>query len=158
MKGLLLGVLASLGCTASARLSAQPLPDGLRALLRQLVVESLQDGGARPEMMFVAADSASAKLLRLADVPAAAAPGSGALLCPGSTEADGRPSAPPVGYVLQATLVTQPDTITRRLRVTKSCFYRYRGGGRHFAEGAAWDLRLEHEHWRVVAAFDLWET
>jgi hypothetical protein len=143
---------------ASVRPTAQPLPDGLRALLRQLVVESLQGGGARPEMIFVAADSASAKLLRLADVPAVVAPGPGPLLCPGSTEADGRPTAPPVGYVVQATLGTLADSMTRRLRVTKSCFYRYRGGGRPYAEGGAWDLRREDGRWRVVAAFDLGET
>jgi len=159
MKALLGGLLVSLGCAASARAAAaQSLPAGLSALVRQIVVNSLQEGGARNDMVFVAADSTTGELLRLADVPTVAAPPPGPLFCPGSTEADGRPTAPPVGYVVHATLVTQPDTTTRRFRVTKSCFYRYRGGGHRFAEGAAWDLRLEDGSLRVVAAFDRWIT
>ena len=138
-------------------MSAQPLPAGLSSEVRQLL-ESLQGGGVRAEMILIAADSASAELLRQADVPVTAAPAPAALLCPGSTEADGRPSAPPVGYVVQASLVLRPDGITRRFRVTKSCNFRFRGGGRGFAEGGAWDLRLDDGRWRVVAAFDRWIT
>jgi len=160
MKGLFLKLLVFMGCAASLRAvaAAQPTTDGLGALIRPLVVDSLQGGGARAEMVLVAADSASAALLRLADVPAVAAPGPKALVCPGSTEADGRPAAPPIGYVVQVALATGADTSTQRLRVTKSCGFRYRGRLRGFAEGATWELRREGGRWRVAAMFDRWIT
>jgi hypothetical protein len=159
MKGLFVGLLASFGCAASVRaIAAQPLPAGLAALVRQLVVNSLQGGGDRDEMVFVAADSASAELMRSADVPTVTPPGREMPLCPGSTEADGQLTVAPVGYVVRAMFVTEPDTTTRRLRVTKSCDFRYRGRVRRFGEGATWDLRLESGRWRVVAAFDRWIT
>jgi len=159
MKGLLVGLLASLGCAASVRaIAAQPLPVGLAALVRQLVVDSLPDGGARDEMILVAADSASAELMRSADVPTVAAPAREMPLCPGSTEADGQPTAPPVGYMVRAMFVTEPDTTTRHLRVTRSCDFRYRGRVRRFGEGATWNLRREDGRWRVVGVFDRWIT
>jgi len=158
MKGLFIGLLAYAGCATSARaVAAQPSPDGLGALVRQLV-ESLNVGGARDEMVLVAADSASAALLRLADVPAVAAPGPEALVCPGISEADGRSAAPPVGYVVRVELEIGADTTTRRLRVTNSCGFRYRGRLRHFAEGGDWELRHEGGRWRVAATLDLWST
>jgi hypothetical protein len=159
MKSLLLGLVAFVGYTASPlALAAQPTPDGLGALVRQLVVDSLRGGGARAEEVLVAADSASAALLRLADVPAAGAPLAPALVCPGSTEADGRPAPPPVGYLVQAALAVGTDTTVRQLRVTKSCRFRYRGRARNFAEGSAWELRREGGRWRVTATFDRWIT
>ena len=158
MKGLFLGLLAYAGCATSARaVAAQPSPDGLGALVRQQVA-FLHGGGARDEMVLVAADSASAALLRLADMPAMAPPGPEALVCPGSTEADGRSAAPPVGYVVRVELESGADTTARRLRITKSCGYRYRGRVRHFAEGGGWELRREGGRWRVAATFDLWVT
>jgi hypothetical protein len=157
MKSLLLGLVAFVGYTeAPLALAAQPIPDGLGALIRQLVVDSLRGSGARAEAVLVAADSANAALLRLADVPAAPRPP--ALVCPGSTEADGRPAPPPVGYLVQVALAVGADTTTRQLRVTKSCRFRYRGRVRGFAEGTAWELRRAGGRWRVTATFDRWET
>ena len=159
MKSLLLGLVAFVGYTAlPVALAAQPIPDGLGVLIRQLVVDSLQSGGARAEAVLAAADSASAALLRSADVPTAAAPQPSALVCPGSTEADGRPVPPPVGYRVQVALVVGTDTTVRQLQVTKSCRFRYRGRARGFAEGTTWELRLEGGRWRITAAFDRWIT
>lgn len=156
MKGLLLGLIALVGSVLSPlSLGAQEDADGLGALIRQLV-ESLQGGGARDGTLFVAADSASATLFRLAGIAAASRPST--LVCPGSTETDGRPSAPPVGYQVQVALAVGPDTTARQLRITKSCGFRYRGRVRGFAEGAAWELRREGGRWRVTAMFDLWTT
>ena len=158
MKSLLIGLAAFVGYTASPlALAAQPT-DTLGALLRHLVVDSLRGGGARAEAVLVAADSTSATLLRLADLPLAATPRPPALVCPGSTEADGRPAPPPVGYLVQVTFAVGTDTTVRQLRVTKSCRFRYRGRARGFAEGGAWELRREDGRWRVTAAFDRWIT
>ena len=55
-------------------------------------------------------------------------------------------------------LATGADTNTQRLRVTKSCGFRYRGRLRGFAEGATWELRREGGRWRVAAMFDRWIT
>lgn len=159
MNRLLLGALTFLGLGASLpALDAQPMPNGLGALVRELVVESLRHGGTRAGGLLVAADSASAAVLHLAAAPTESAPGPKALMCPASTEADGRPSPPPVGYVVQAVLTVATDSTTARLQVTKSCFFRYRGGGRRFGEGGTWELRREAGRWQVTASKDLWET
>lgn len=158
MRTLIFGLLAFAGLAPSVQdVAAQQTPDSLGALIRQLA-NSLRDGGARDGMVVVAADSASAALLRLADVPAVAAPGPAGLLCPASTGADGERDASPVGYRIQLALVPRVDTTTRELQITKSCGYRYRGSVRPFAEGGAWELRREGSHWRVTVTLSLWET
>ena len=158
MKTLIFGLLALVGLAAPMQnIDAQQSADSLGVLIRQLV-NSLRDGGARDGMVAVAADSASAALLRLADVPAVAAPGPERLLCPASTSADGERDASPVGYRIQLALVPRVDTTTRELQITKSCGYRYRGSVRPFAEGGAWELRREGSHWRVTVTLSLWET
>jgi hypothetical protein len=155
----LLGALSFLGFAASlSTLPAQVAPDGLAAVLREVVVNSLHGGGTRADALLVAGDSASAALLRFAGVPAQATPGSEALLCPSSTDADGRPAPPPVGYVLRATLTVDIDSSTAQLRVTKRCRFRYRGGGRGFGEGADWELRRETGRWRVIGTSNQWIT
>jgi hypothetical protein len=160
VKTFVVGLLAFMGCTLSARAAgAQPSPDALGALVRQLVVDSLRlGGGARGDLILVAADSASAVLLRMADVHTVAAPGPEGLTCPASTEADGRPSPAPVGYVMRVALATGADTSTRELRITKSCGFRYRGQHRGYAEGGAWELRSDGGRWHVTARLYLWET
>lgn len=157
MKALLLGLVTLVAHAASPfTLAAQKDADGLGALIRELVVNSLQGGGARAGALFVAADSASATLVRLADISLAPRPST--LVCPGSTEADGQPSPSPVGYVVQLALAVAPDTTARQLQITKSCGFHYRGRVRGFAEGGTWELRRERGRWRATAAFDLWTT
>ena len=160
MKRLFIGLLVFVGCAGSVQtVAAQATPDGLGALVRQLMVDSLQfGGGARVDMVLVAADSASTVLLRLADVRTVAAPAPQGLTCPASTEADGHRVAPPVGYVMQMTLATGADTTTRELRITKSCGFRYRGRYMPFAESGAWELRSDGGHWHVTATLYHWVT
>ena len=160
MKRLARGILAIVACGACARaLSTQSNTDGLRPLIRQLLIDSLRlGGGDRDDMLLVAADSASAALLRLANVPATAARGPQPLLCPASTESDGRRVASPVGYHIQIVLADSADANARELHITKSCSFRYRGQLRAYAEGGAWALRRESGRWRVAARLYLWET
>lgn len=159
MRWLFSGFLALMGCAASVPpIAAQSSSDGLGALVRELVVSLQGDGGVRVDMILVAADSASAAFLRLADLSAMPAPGPKPLLCPGSTEADGQHAAPPVGYAVQVTLTTTPDTATRELRITNSCSFRYRGSVRPFAEGGAWELRRDAGRWTVTASLYYWIT
>ena len=152
MRWLFSGLFALVGCASSTGVvAATSSSDGLGALLRQLVVDSLQrDGGARVDMILVAADSTSATLLRLADLPTVAAPAPKPLLCPGSTEADGLRAARPRGYVVQVTFTTLADTTTRELRISISCSFRYRGSVLPFAEAAAWQLQRDGGRRRVT--------
>jgi hypothetical protein len=159
MKRLFRGILIVGACALSARAVAAQTTEELGPLIRQLLFGSLLEGGGdRDDMVFTAADSASAALLRLAEVPATAPPGPKPLLCPASTEADGRLVSSPVGYRIGIVLVDTTDTTTRELRVTKSCSFRYRGQLRPYAEGGAWTLRREGGRWRVAARLYLWET
>jgi len=80
------------------------------------------------------------------------------LVCPASTEADGRPVGSPVGYVIKAALAAGADSTKRQLEITKSCSFRYRGRFGGFAEGGAWELRREGGLWRVSATLSLWIT
>ena len=159
MRRLISGLLVVLGCAVAVRgVAAQGTPDGLGALIRQLMFDTMRDGGARDDMVLVAADSASAVLLRLADVHPEAAPGPKGLACPASTEADGRNVPPPVGYVVEVAITSGADTTTRELRITKSCAMRYRGSYRGFAEGGAWALRRDGDHWVIKTTLYLWVT
>lgn len=161
MKGLYRGILVLVACSACARtLSTQSTTtEGIGPLIRQLLIDSLRlGGGDRDDMLLVAADSASAALLRLANVPATAAPGPKPLLCPGSTEPDGRRAASPMGYQIRIVLADSADTSARELRISKSCSYRYRGELRSYAQAGAWALRREAGRWRVAATLYLLET
>lgn len=146
-------------CGSCARaLSTQSTAEGIGPVIRQLLGDSLREGGGdRDDMVLVAADSASAALLRLAEVPTAP-PGPQPLLCPASTEADGRRVASPVGYHVQIELADSAATTARELRVTKSCSFRYRGQLRPYAEGGAWALRRDGGRWRVAATLYHWQT
>ena len=109
-------------------------------------------------MLLVPTDSASAALLRLANMPATAPPGPHPLLCPGGTEADGRRAASAVGYSIHIVLSDSANTTARQLRVMRGCSYRYRGQLLPFAEGAEWELRRDGGRWRVVATSYHWVT
>jgi len=109
MKGLFSALLALVGCGVAVRsVAAQQTSAGPGALVRQLVVESLQGGGSRADMVLVAADSASAILLRMADLHPVVTPDPKGLVCPASTEADGRPVGSPVGYGSRRRLPPEP--------------------------------------------------
>jgi len=162
MKATLLGLLVVAHVAAPSRpLDAQPaaarVPDGVGTLIRQLA-DSLRGGGVRAGMVLVAADSASATLLRLSGVQVAAAPGSAPLVCPSSTGADGRPVPPPVGYVVQVQLAPDADTAALQLRIAKRCEFRFRGRPRGFAQGGLWTLRRDGGRWHIAATLDEWIT
>ncbi len=93
--------------------------------------------------------AASAVLLSLARIAAIVAPGPADLLCPGSTEADGKPVRPPVGYVVRVVLSAGADSSARRIYVSKACKFRYHGGGRGFEETGTWELLLRDGHWLI---------
>jgi len=142
---------AVVGCVVSlpAAAAAQAEAAGLGAVVRQLVVESLTGGGRRADQVLVAADSGSAALLGLAGISAAAA-GPAGLVCPGSTEAAGRPAPTPVGYVVRVTFAAAADTAAREVHVGKSCEFRYRGRGHGFRETGTWELRRRGGGWYVA--------
>ena len=141
---------AVVGCVVGlpAATAAQPGGAGLGAVVRQLVVESLNGGGRRADQVLVAADSGSVALLSLAGIAAATRPAG--LVCPGSTEADARPTSTPVGYVVRVTLAAAVDTAAREVQVSKRCEFRYRGRGRGFRETGTWELRRRGGSWYVA--------
>lgn len=146
-----LGLVAVAGFATAVQATPAVRPDtaGLGALVRQLVVDSLMGGGTRADAVLVAADSASAALLGLAGLPAAA-PEPAGLVCPGSTGPDGRPAPAPVGYVVRLALAAGADAAVRQIRVSTSCGFRYLGRGRGFREAGTWELRLRGGRWRLA--------
>jgi hypothetical protein len=145
---MVVAVAASVAVLPAAS-AAQSDTAGLGASVRQLVIESLNGGGRRPNQVLVAADSASAALLSLAQISAVAVPGPPGLVCPGSTAADGKAVPAPVGYMVRVVLSAGADSTARRIHVSKSCKFQYRGGGRGFQETGTWELRLRDGRWFV---------
>lgn len=143
---------AALVCATAfpAASAAQSDTAGLGASVRQLVIESLTGGGTRPNQVLIAADSASAALLRFAQLSSIPAPGPAGLLCPGSTATDAQAVKDPVGYVVRVVLSAAADSTVRRIQVSKSCLFQYRGRGRGFQEGGTWELRLRDGRWYVA--------
>jgi hypothetical protein len=145
-------VTALVACLAAlpAASAAQSDTAGLGASVRQLVIESLNGGGTRPDQVLVAADSATAALLSLARISAVAGPGPAGMVCPGSTAADALAVQAPVGYVVQVVLSAAVDSTARRIHVSKGCSFQYRGTARGFQETGTWELRLSEARWYVA--------
>lgn len=151
-----LAALTLLGAPTAAQ-GARSADEGVAALVRVLVLDSLRGGGARPDQLFTAADTTTARLLRRAGLAVSAAGQSG-LACPGSTEADDRPVAAPTGYDVRVT-VTRAGRTLRRIAVRKRCRFVYRGRGpRGFEQWGAWEARPIGGRWRVTRRLEMGMT
>lgn len=146
----------SLNCRAPAPAHAAP-DDGLGALVRLMVTDSLVGGGRRSDQRYVAADAASDSLLRASGLELTPLSNARQLACPGSTDAGSEPVASEVGYIVRI-VRTEPAPGVLRLKLTVSCTFIYRGDRRGFAQGSTWELRQLGGRWRVSSRFARWVT
>lgn len=150
------GAFSSLLC--GSPLSAQvaegtPSDRAVFALVRSIVLDSLNAGGHRVGQVVVADDSASGALLRAAAVPATQPTALPAVVvCPGSTDSDNTAWADPVGFRMKASLLPIAGRQRYRLVLSKSCLFHYRGTvrSRGFREDAAWEIGRVDGEWRIV--------
>lgn len=156
-KPIILTVLAlSLNCRAPAPVQAAP-DDGLGALLRSMVTDSLVGGGRRSDQRYVAANAASDSLLRASGLVLTPFSDVRQLACPGSTDAASEPVASEVGYIVRIDRAEQVPGVLR-LKLMVSCTFIFRGDRRGFAQGSTWELRQLDGRWRVTSRFARWVT
>jgi hypothetical protein len=125
---------------------ADSIDSAMLTVLRPLVLDSLRGAGARGSQLTIPADSASALMLRTAQLSISAAPRDG-VSCPGGTSSDGTPVADPVGYRVSVRLSRDPKSAAWVLRVSKSCTFSYRGRQRGFRESGSWELIKRYGRW-----------
>jgi hypothetical protein len=135
----------------SVRCEAQgTFPDsvdaGMLAVLRSVVLDSLRGAGARGNQLTIASDSASAALLRAAQLPISAAPQDG-VFCPDGSSSAGARLADPVGYRVSVRIGRDREREVWALSVSKSCTFIYRGRHRGFRESGTWELVRQHGRW-----------
>ena len=154
---IILAVLAlSLNCRAPAPAQVTP-DDGLGALLRSMVTDSLVGGGRRADQRYVAADAVSDSLLRGSGLAPTVLSDGEQLACPASTDANSKPVASEVGYIVRVDRTEQAPGVLH-LKLTVSCTFIFRGDRRGFAQGSTWELRQLGEQWRVTSRFARWVT
>lgn len=135
----------------SVRREAQvTVPDsidaGMLTILRSVVLDSLRGAGARGSQRTIAADSASAALLRAAQLSTSAAPQDG-VFCPDGSSSAGARLADPVGYRVTVRMGRERKNEVWILSVSKSCTFIYRGRHRGFRESGTWELVRQHGRW-----------
>ena len=156
-KPIMLTLLAlSLNCRAPEPAQAAP-DDGLSALVRAMVSDSLVGGGRRSDQRYVAADAASDSLLRASGLVLTPQSDARQLACPGGTDADGEPVASEVGYIVRVDRTEEAPGVLR-LKLTVSCTFSFRGDRHGFAQGSTWQLRQLGGRWRVTSRFASWVT
>lgn len=145
----IVSLLASFVALAAIRspLPAQivALDADLAALVHKLVVESVNGGGRHPSQVFVAADSISAAIMRVAEIPADSTRN---LTCPGSSDANGGVPTGPLGYMVKLRVNGEGDS--REVSVFKACTFVYRGAANGFYQGEDYEVKREHGRWRVA--------
>ncbi len=142
----LLATWVALAATSSPTHAQKIVLDSdLAALVRKLVVESVNGGGYHASQIFVARDSLSESIMRLAGIPTDTATH---LNCPGSTDANGNVQPGILGYVVSLKLTGDGDT--REVSILKLCTFVYRGGGHGFYQGEDYEVKRENGHWRVT--------
>lgn len=130
-----------------AQVTSRDSVDSARlTVLRPLVLDSLRGAGARGSQLTIASDSASAVMLRAAQLSISAAPRAG-VFCPDGTSSDGTPIADPVGYRVAVQLSRDPESAAWVLSVSKSCTFSYRGRHRGFRESGSWELTRQGGRW-----------
>lgn len=135
----------ALGVISCAR-TGNIAPDrDFAALLHTIVVDYVNGGGRNPNQVFVAEDSASAAVMRIAGVPVHP---STELNCPGSTDSSGDVVTGVVGYVVRLSIAGAGDTRVVSLR--KSCTFVYHGRGRGFFEALDFEVMRSRGHWSVT--------
>lgn len=146
LRGPVAAISIALVAVACVPRSQSVAPDrDLVALLRGLIVGAVNGGGRSQNDVFVPADSTSASIMRLAEVPIHA---STELNCPGSTDSSGHVVTGLVGYVVRVSIAGDGDTRVVSLR--KSCTYVYRGRGRGFFEALDFEVTRRRGHWSVT--------
>jgi hypothetical protein len=136
---------------AGVRLAAQvawadSIDSAMLTVVRPVLRDSLRGAGARGNQLTIASDSASAVILRAAQLSISAAPGDG-VACPAGTLGDGTPVAEPVGYRVSVQLSRDPESRVWVLSVSKSCTFSYRGRQRGFRESGSWELVRQDGRW-----------
>jgi hypothetical protein len=142
---------------SSARAQATlPIADkDVLRLTHSVVTDSLVGGGQRSDQSFFSADSSSARLLALINVPAARSQPGKSVPCPGSTNISGGPASLGVGYRIKVQLLSTEDSTGWLLKLTKSCLFIYQGQEpRGFYEGGSWEIRKVDGVWRIVRMLD----
>jgi len=131
---------------ACAQPSQNDAPDrDLVTLLHTLIVGTVTGGGISPNEVFVPADSTSASIMRVAEVPIHEPT---KLNCPGGTEANGELVRGTVGYVVDMSITGEGGT--RVVSLHKSCSFKYRGEEHGFLQGSDFEVKRENGHWRVA--------
>jgi hypothetical protein len=122
------------------------VPDrDLVTLLHTLIVGKVSGGGRSENDVFIPADSTSASIMRLAEVPIHAPT---KLNCPGGTQANGERVGETLGYIVKVSMTGEGDT--RIVSLRKSCSFIYRGKGRGFFNASDFEVKRENGHWRVT--------
>jgi hypothetical protein len=153
-RGSVLVASIALIVVACARPSQGVAPDrDLVTLLHTLIVGAVSGGGRTQDDVFIPADSTSASIMRLAEVPIHAPT---KLNCPGGTEANGDVVRGTLGYVVDVSVKGEGDT--RIISLTKSCSFMYRGNEDGFMQGSDFEIKREHGHWRISRQMDQFIT
>jgi hypothetical protein len=141
--------------SAGAQASLPIADKDLLRLTHSIVTDSLVGGGQRIDQSFFSADSSSARLLALINVPAARSQPGNSVTCPGSTNISGGPVSSGVGYRVKVQFFSTEDSIAWLLKLTKSCLFIYQGEEpRGFYEGGSWEIRKVDGVWRIVRMLD----
>jgi hypothetical protein len=125
-------------------------------LAARLVADSLLSEAGRPGAVLVVQDSATARLLRSADVPIARVERASAIACPGSNDAAGALLPGETGYVVAVAIHPATTLAERTVDATLSCLYVYRGRGQGFGQGQSWLIRRHGAAWRIVRSLGGW--
>ena len=145
MRGPVLAASIALIGVACARPSQSVAPDrDLVALLHTLIVGAVSGGGRSQNDVFIPADSTSASIMRLAQVPIHAPT---KVNCPGGTEANGDAVRGTVGHVVEVSMKGEGDT--RVMSLSLWCSFKYRGNEHPFGQGSYFEIKREHSHWRI---------
>ena len=144
--------VAPLGSAGGQQAPAPSVPDGVLALLRTIVLDSLAAAGRRPGQSFVAGDSATGALLVAAHLDRDTAPAA-LPVCPRGTTKSGASVAAPVGFVISLTLQPVAKPVGWHLKVMKNCQMVERGKTdphEAFGQGGEWAIRQVARQWAIV--------
>ena len=137
-------LIALIGTTCAPHFTNGTTDRELTALVHSIIVDSLNTGGKNPSELLVAADSTSAAIMHVSEVPIYPPTH---LDCPGSTDANGDVQSGVLGYAVKVSITGSGDT--RVVSLGKACNFVHRGRGREFYELVHFELIRERGRWRV---------
>jgi len=144
-RGILCVVVAGVALAGRATV-ARAQEAAMLAILRPLVLDSLNGAGVRADQLLIAVDSISARMMRTAMLELGA-PSDRDVSCPAGTLDDGRPVPAPVGYRVGVTLRQDSTSHAWVIGVSKSCRFSFRGRQRGFRESGTWELVKKGGRW-----------